>query len=294
MPAPPTRAFAAQLASSLVLALAWLIARLPLSWLQSAGAHAGRLALRASPEFRRKTREHLAIAQLPVDELACASAAQVGVAAAETPWIWFSGDDRLRPRLRIEGFEWLERAQAHGRGVILLTPHLGSFEAAARAVALSCPITVLYKPPRDALGHQLILAGRQRPHLHLAPASAAGVRTLVRALRRGEAIGVLPDQVPSEGEGRWVPFFNRPAYTMILPQRLAALTGALVLMGHAERLPRGQGWIVRIEPLEADPGPLEVNRAMEAIIRRLPAQYFWGYNRYKAPPGVTHPAGADA
>ena len=294
MPASPTRAFFAQLASSLVLALAWLIARLPLSWLQWAGSRAGLLALRASPGFRRKTLEHLTVAGLPVEALAPASAAQVGAAAAETLWIWFSGDDRLRPRLRIEGFEWLERAQAQGRGVILLTPHLGSFEAAARAVAGSCPITVLYKPPRDALGHQLILAGRERPRLHLAPASAAGVRTLLRALRRGEAIGVLPDQVPSEGEGRWVPFFNRPAYTMTLPERLARLTGAAVLMGHAERLAPGQGWIVRIEPLEADPVPLEVNRAMETIIRRLPAQYFWGYNRYKAPPGVSHPTGADA
>jgi len=277
-----------------VLALAWLVARLPLSWLQSAGALSGRVALRASGAFRRKTEQHLAIAGLPVTELATASAGQVGAAAAETLWIWFSRDERLKPLIRTEGMEWLLAAKASGRGVILLTPHLGSFEAAARMVAFSFPITVLYKPPRGALGHSLILEGRNRPGVHLAPASASGVRSLVRALRRGEAIGVLPDQVPSQGEGTWVPFFNRLAYTMTLPERLARLTGAVVLMGHAERLQHGQGWQMRIEPLETDPTPLEVNRAMEKIIRRLPEQYFWGYNRYKAPPGVSQPVREDA
>ncbi|MFZ9406617.1 MAG: lysophospholipid acyltransferase family protein, partial [Burkholderiaceae bacterium] len=129
------------------------------------------------------------------------------------------------------------------------------------------------------------------PFHHPRPALDGGQ---IGALRRGEAIGVLPDQVPSQGEGTWVPFFNRLAYTMTLPERLARLTGAVVLMGHAERLQHGQGWQMRIEPLETDPTPLEVNRAMEKIIRRLPEQYFWGYNRYKAPPGVSHPVREDA
>jgi KDO2-lipid IV(A) lauroyltransferase len=279
----------ASIPSSLAILFARLAARLPLAWLQATGGLAGRLALWASPGFRRKTDDNLTAAGLPVQTLAAASAAQAGAAACETLWIWFSGDERLKTRIRCEHFELLERARAAGRGVILLTPHLGSFEAAARSMAFSEPITVLYKPPREAVGRSLIEAGRRRSTVHLAPASSAGVRALVRALRRGEAIGVLPDQVPSDGEGVWAPFFGRPAYTMTLPQRLAGLTGATVLLAYGERLPRGQGWTIRIEPFTEEPSPGQINRAMEDLIRRLPEQYFWGYNRYKVPPGVTRP-----
>lgn len=278
------------LPSSLVLMLARLSALLPLAWLQGLGRLAGRLVLRGSAGFRRKTEDNLATAGLPIQTLALASAAEAGAAACETLWIWFSDDARLKTRVRCEQFELLNAARVLGRGVILLTPHLGSFEVAARAAAFDAPITVLYKPPRDVVGRALIEGGRRQSTVHLAPASAAGVRALVRALRRGEAIGILPDQVPSHGEGVWAPFFGRDAYTMTLPKRLAELTGASVLLTHGERLPGGEGWTVRIEPFPGEPSPEHINRAMETLIRRLPDQYFWGYNRYKAPPGVDHPA----
>jgi KDO2-lipid IV(A) lauroyltransferase len=174
--------------------------------------------------------------------------------------------------------------------VILLTPHLGCFEAAARAVARSGPITVLYKPPRLAPGRRLVETGRASPGVRPVPASASGVRGLVRALKKGEAIGVLPDQVPSDGDGTWAPFFGRPAYTMTLPQRLARLTGASVLLACGERLPRGSGWRVRFESFDGEATPEAVNRAMESMIRRLPEQYFWGYNRYKVPARAASPA----
>lgn len=275
--------------ASAVLFLARLVASLPLSCLQAAGALAGRLALSLSPRFRQKSETHLAAAGLPVAPLARASAMQAGRAAAETPWVWFASDERLARRVRMEGFEALQAARAAGRGVILLTPHLGSFEVAARAIAFSGPITVLYKPPRGESGRVLVEQGRAQRNVRLAPASATGVRRLLRALRQGEAIGVLPDQVPTLGEGAWADFFGHPAYTMTLPERLAALTGAQVLLAHGERLPGGRGWVVRIEPLNEAPTPQAVNRAMETLIRRLPEQYYWGYNRYRAPPGVPAP-----
>ena len=62
---------------------------------------------------------------------------------------------------------------------------------------------------------------------------------MMRALRRGETVGLLPDQVPPEGMGVWAPFFGRPAYTMTLAARLVQQTGAAVLLLWGERLPRG-------------------------------------------------------
>lgn len=272
--------------------LSRLAARLPLAWSQALGALAGRAALALSPSFRRKSSDNLALAGLLDEPMLRRTAAEVGRAAAETPFVWFGEHERVEALIRVEGQEVLDAARAAGRGVILLTPHLGCFEAAARAVARSGPITVLYKPPRIDAMRRLVETGRASPGVRPVPASASGVRGLLRALKRGEAIGVLPDQVPSDGDGVWAPFFGRPAYTMTLPHRLARLTGASVLLACGERLPRGEGWRVRFEPLVGEPTPEAVNRSMETLIRRLPEQYFWGYNRYKAPGHAGEPQGA--
>jgi KDO2-lipid IV(A) lauroyltransferase len=269
--------------------LARLVARLPLRWSQALGGVLGRLALALSSGFRRKSADNLALAGLLDDARLRRSAEEAGRAAGETPFVWFGDDARVEALIRVEGQEVLDRARAAGRGVILLTPHLGCFEAAARAVARSGPITVLYKPPRLPAVRRLVETGRASPGVRPVPASGAGVRGLLRALKRAEAIGVLPDQVPSDGDGVWAPFFGRPAYTMTLPQRLARSTGASVLLACGERLPGGAGWRVRFEPFEGDASPEAVNRAMEAMIRRIPDQYFWGYNRYKGPPGAPDP-----
>ena len=103
---------------------------------------------------------------------------------------------------------------------------------------------------------------------------------------------MLPDQAPRTGEGVWLPFFGRPAYTMTLAARLTE-TGAIPLLAWGERLPNGQGFRLHFSPPTA---PIEgdtiaraacINREMEQLIRQQPAQYLWGYNRYK------HPAGAE-
>lgn len=134
--------------------------------------------------------------------------------------------------------------------------------------------------------------GRERGLAHLATADISGVRVLFKALKRGEAIGLLPDQVPSQGEGEWVNFFNRPAYTMTLSGRLAQTSGATVLLSFAERLPYGAGYNLRFEPLALDfskPVALQINAALERVIAISPAQYLWSYNRYKIPRGVMPP-----
>jgi KDO2-lipid IV(A) lauroyltransferase len=136
---------------------------------------------------------------------------------------------------------------------------------------------------------------RARQHMHLAPANLSGVRMLVKALKGGQPVGVLPDQVPQEGEGVWAPFFGRNAYTMTLPAKLAQLGRADILLVYAERLPRGRGYAIRFVPFEgsmegdAATQAASINRAMEQLIALCPSQYFWSYNRYKKPQGVAAP-----
>lgn len=134
--------------------------------------------------------------------------------------------------------------------------------------------------------------GRERGLVELARTDVSGVRAMLKALKRGQAIGLLPDQAPGNGEGEWVDFFGRPAYTMTLVERLATATGAMIVMTHAERLAAGAGYVLRFSPLEPAEGESithAMNRTVEAVVRTCPEQYLWSYNRYKVPFGALPP-----
>jgi KDO2-lipid IV(A) lauroyltransferase len=130
--------------------------------------------------------------------------------------------------------------------------------------------------------------------LHLAAADLSGVRSLLKALKRGEAVGMLPDQAPKAGEGRWLDFFGKPAYTMTLAARLVE-SGASVIMVWAERLPGGAGYHFHLqEPTQTDPRHDRGARATDQPRDRtpdspVPQQYLWGYNRYKRRRGSEAP-----
>ena len=115
---------------------------------------------------------------------------------------------------------------------------------------------------------------------------------MMRALKRGEVVGLLPDQVPPTGLGVWAPFFGRPAYTMTLAARLVQQTGAALLLVWGERLPQGAGYLVRVselgEPLPDDTvaAATVINLAMQRLILQCPQQYLWGYHRYRQPRAV--------
>jgi KDO2-lipid IV(A) lauroyltransferase len=273
-----------------------LAARLPLSWLHAAGVALGWAVYWASPSYARRLRENLRASGIATGEraqraLLRAAVAEAGKGVAELPKIWFGEDAALARLIACDTWKVVELARAGGRGIIFLTPHLGCFEASAQYGARRLPITVLYRPPRLRWLEPLMLAGRSRWRATAAPANLKGVRLLYKALARGEAVGLLPDQAPGTGEGAWADFFGRPAYTMTLVGRLQKTTGAAVIMAYAERLPRGAGYRLHLQALPAaDLDETALNRAIEDAVRRCPAQYLWGYNRYKVPAGAKAPA----
>ncbi|MFL6709485.1 MAG: lysophospholipid acyltransferase family protein [Massilia sp.] len=270
-----------------------LLSFLPLRLLHILGAGLGWLVYLVSPSYRRRLRgnlEHAGFgAVLPQ------AITEAGKAMFELPFLWCAPLQRVAASAIEENYELVEQALAAGRGIVFLTPHLGCFEITAQQVALRTRLTVMYRPPKQAALKPLVEGARARGMLHLAPATLAGVRILARALKKGEPVGVLPDQVPQQGEGVWAPFFGRPAYTMTLPAKLAQMSGAPVLLVYAERLPKGRGFRLRFSRFE---GSLEgtpaqqaaaINGAMERLIALCPAQYYWSYNRYKQPDGVAAP-----
>jgi KDO2-lipid IV(A) lauroyltransferase len=267
-----------------------LLAHLPLPALHNLGALLGWLAYLLSPTYRRHLREN--IAQAGVEAARGVAIAEAGKTLAELPKLWLRPQDEVMARVvKVSGWELVEAAGIAGRGILFLTPHLGCFEITAQYYAghktarqpAGRPITVLYRRPKQDWLAPLIEQGRGAS-LKLAPADMGGVRKLIRALKSGEAVGMLPDQVPGGGEGTWTSFFGRPAYTMTLAARLAQ-TGATVLLAYAERLHYGAGYHLHfLAPTGDVSTPEGINRQIEQLILRCPGQYLWGYNRYKGSP----------
>ena len=274
-----------------------LLARLPLSWLHCAGAALGWLAYRLSPTYAARLRENLHASGVCGDEAQCremlrAAVAEAGKGVTELAAVWFGEDEKVA-RLVVQCESWgvVENARSRNLGIIFLTPHLGCFEISALYAAQRIPLTVLYRPPKLGWIEPLMIAGRSRWQMMVvAPANMRGVRLLYKALARGEAIGLLPDQAPGVGEGAWADFFGRPAYTMTLVKRLQQASDAALVMAFAERLPGGRGYRLSFEELTTHGlDETALNRAVEAQVRRCPEQYLWSYNRYKTPAGAEPP-----
>jgi len=263
---------------------------LPLPAVHGLGVLLGWLGAILSFKHARLTKINLQSSGIYQDEIEFKRAVrqnigESGKALLETLAIWFRNDKRQLSLVRsFDGWNHIEAGLASGKGIIFLTPHMGCFEITSLYVATRHPVTVLYRPPRHAWMLPLMNMGRKRGQIILAQANIHGVKQLLQAIKRGEAIGMLPDQAPLEGEGEWAPFFGRPAYTMTLVSKLAKKTGAQVLMVFGERLSYGRGYDIHIRPI-TDGGintPTLLNTEIERTVMQCPTQYLWGYDRYKA------------
>lgn len=270
-----------------------LLSILPLPVLHAMGIALGWLVYLTAPTYRRRLREN--IRRAGFGQHLSAAVAEAGKNMMELPFIWCAAPARVLKSVTVKNWAVVQQAQDAKRGIIFLTPHLGCFEVSAQAAAAQLPLTVMYRPPRQAALKPLIEGARARANLSLAPANLSGVRTLFKVVKRHGAIGVLPDQVPQDGEGVWADFFGKPAYSMTLPAKMHEMSGATMILAFAERLSYGRGYTLHFLPFSMADGltPQQqvraINAAMEQLIAMCPAQYFWSYNRYKIPAGVAAP-----
>jgi KDO2-lipid IV(A) lauroyltransferase len=269
------------------------LAVFPLPVLHFIGVVLGYLVYALSPTYRKRMRSNMALASYE-PQLGIALR-EAGKNIMELPLIWLGKPERLAKKVRLENWEIAQAAIDAKKGVIFLTPHLGCFELVGQSIVSRTKMTVLYRQPKKEALKPLLEDARASSGMRLAPANLSGVRALVKALKRGEAIGLLPDQVPQEGDGVWADFFGKPAYTMTLSAKLAVMTGAPIILTYAERLPFGRGFVQRFVPFtesldgDAAQQARAINLAMEKIIANVPSQYFWSYHRYKKPDGVAGP-----
>ena len=269
------------------------IAGLPLALVQIIGALMGILAYVGSKQYRSIFRpQYEAVVsdrKLPFKLWSAVRAS--GMLLSDSLWIWRNPQKALQ-LVEVQNWDVVESAISEGHGLVMLAPHLGGFEIIPRVLAQHFPATILYRPSRQEWLNEVVEEGRAYPNMHFVPTNLNGVRQMTRALTRGEAIGILPDQVPSGGDGVWVPFFGRPAYTTPLPARLANRNNTPVVMFTAKRKDIGKGWLMqatKLAPLseDASTAAAQINTAIENAVLVAPEQFIWSYNRYK------HPAGAE-
>ena len=281
-------------------ALLRIFSWLPLSALHRLGAFLGVLAFWCGPSYRRKLRANLRQAGLADERVMRQAARHAGMQAVEIAWVWKRSNADVMAHTSDDesAVKAVADAVAEGKSLIFMTPHVGCYEVSPVWVYEKClkpfgkTFTVLYREPKQKFIRKTVAAGRLREGMDPAPADLSGVRKILRAMKAGGALGCLPDQVPGRGEGVWVPFFGRPAFTMTFPMKMARQFDAALFVVWTVRHP-GKGWEVHLRrwylPEETSGVEADVeamNREIERAILQAPEQYIWNYNRYKRPKGA--------
>ena len=211
---------------------------------------------------------------------------ETGKSLTESGLIWNQSFKENTKLIRnIHGENYLESPKK----TILLVPHIGCWEITGRVIAEKRKITFMYRPLRSSKQNEYLFARRNQGNLTMASADKSGILKIQRALNNGELIGMLPDQDPGKDGGIMVPFFNKEVNTMTLLARLAKKHNAQVLMFWANRLEKGRGYDLNIEPVDLTGNGEDIesytkvmNKSIESLIRKTPEQYMWGYRRFKS------------
>jgi KDO2-lipid IV(A) lauroyltransferase len=262
---------------------------------QLLGGCGGIIALLFSKQFREPFNKNYSRAMdlNGVKQRPLMAAAASGMLFMDSLWIWYNPKKALT-KTQFINWEMVERAMQHGRGLIILSPHLGGFEIIPRYIAQHFPATIMFRPARQEWLNEIVVSGRAYPNMNFVPANLHGVRAMTRALKEGGAIALLPDQVPTSGDGVWASFFKQNAYTTTLPARLANRNQTPVILFSAIRKLLGQGWKVEVRLLDSlsensEEAAVQMNQAIEEAILKAPEQFIWSYNRYKHPEGALLP-----
>ena len=283
-----------------LLILMRLTALLPLTWSHRLGVALGWLLACFSSQLRNIAERNLALCfpeYLPAQRqrMLRNNLVETSKCLSELGALWLWPRERVLGLVQqpVIGEELLAAAVQRGRGVLLLTPHLGSWELAGLYYSSRYPLSILYRPSRIGVD-DITRSGRGRFGGQVVATNASGLRNLLLALRKGEVLGILPDQDTGgigDGDGLFAPFFNIPAVTMTLVSRLALKNQAPVFLTWAQRLPDGRGYVLHLRelPQVANADSLfnsvaALNQGVEAAVRSLPEQYLWSYKRFKTRP----------
>jgi KDO2-lipid IV(A) lauroyltransferase len=277
----------------LAIAFGWCAARTPAWFQRRVGRALGRVLWHLLPSRRRVVEANLALCFPELDDatratLARENLAQTGMGGFEFLRAWWGRVSNDSPRYTLSGLEHLEALRADGRGVLLVSAHFVHLELCARLLCGRTPVAGMYRPHGDAAMEWAVKRGRLR--YACAMFARDELRPALKHLKAGGILWFAPDQESRRGDSVFVPFFGRPAWSLTSTHQLARLSGAAVCPFFHERLADGSYRLEVQAPLadfpskDATVDTARVMAALEAMIRRAPAQYLWLHQRFKTLP----------
>jgi KDO2-lipid IV(A) lauroyltransferase len=225
--------------------------------------------------------------QQQLTDLAKRSLEQTGAMLMETPGVWLNDIEWARRQiLAVEGQDVIDRALASDKGIIIISPHLGNWEILGLHLIALAELTCLYQPSNNSALDAIVKTSRAKGGTKLAPTNRQGVMTVLKALKRGEMSGILPDQVPDEGSGILSEFFNQPVKTMTLLCNLLQKTQCEAVVAYARR--DSGGFTIVFKQPHADVFASDLATAVKGLdlcvedcVRDIPEQYQWEYKRLR-------------
>lgn len=278
----------------MAVAILWLYARLPHRLALTVGAAIGPLVLMLLPRRRQVIERNLALcfpewSEAERSRVARANRRESGRMLAAFAWGWFGSRKRVaRIPVQVEGLEHVHAARAAGRGVLLVGAHFSHLELAGRLLTQSIPLAGMYREHHDPAFEWAVKRGRLRYADQMFRRDE--LRAVLRYLKSGGVLWYAPDQEYRRGERLFVPFFGNPASTISATHQMARLSGAAVIGFAHQRAVDGSYRLQLSPPLEHFPtddaaaDTARVNRELETIIRKAPAQYLWLHDRFKTRP----------
>lgn len=269
-----------------------LLSMLPLSVIRAIGAFIGLLSLKLSKRSAKRLRENLLKTGLAtpenVEKLAIKNAKAMGMTLSEAALIGWQKDKKYINSLfeTDENFDKCKKILASGKNILFLTPHIGNFEVGMKYYAYNLPtmFQILYKPSKNFVLNDIMLTGRTEHNVAPQPTNRKGVLSLMKHYKSGNAIGILPDNVASGGDGEWVKFFGHDVYATSLSAKICQMQETMTVIVGALRTPTG--FKIRniiFTPTSYDTHTImqELYATIENLVREYPEQYYWSYDRFR-------------
>ncbi|MEZ7818119.1 MAG: KDO2-lipid IV(A) lauroyltransferase [Candidatus Azotimanducaceae bacterium] len=275
----------------------WLLSFIPSTWAVAIGRGFARVMIFCNVDSHRISKinvDHCFVDKSAAErkQIVFNSLAQTALLPIEFAHLLHRPIEQLMSRINtVQGEDLLREAWAEGNGVLMLMPHFGCWEFMSLYLGSDYSVSALYTPPNLAALEPTILRARERQGATLFPTSAAGLRGLVRGMKAGHVVVLLPDQVPTgETGGIMSKFFDREALTMSLARRIAKVGKPKIIMACAWREidTKGINYNISFELPEAGISSQEdeiyaaaLNNSVQKIVEKDFAQYQWSYKRFR-------------
>ena len=214
---------------------------------------------------------------------------ETGIMFTQTLKAFLGNTTKIESNAIIDGSEHIERCLDEKKGILLVAGHFTALDMGGKILCKKYPIAGMYRPHKHPVTEYIVTKSRLKYATHMFKRDE--LRPIIKHLKQGKILWYAPDQDYRRGQSVFVPFFNRPAATIVATHQLARLSDCEVLFFHVQRNPKPPYYTLKIsEPLPDFPtkdaiiDTTRINLGIENMVKQCPEQYLWVHKRFKTTP----------